>query len=94
LRGEPSAESVTAQIEAGLQEACGAKVRIGEAVGVVKRVLTHRDLSLHLYRVSGGGPARARPPYLEVRWTEAEEAADLGISTAMQRAIEMAHQEL
>ena len=80
------AESLAEAVRTGLQRACGVQIEVGEPLGVVERVLTHRDLKLHLYRVEGRGPARASEPYLEMRWTDAGEAAELGMSTAMHHA--------
>ncbi|HLL52769.1 MAG TPA: A/G-specific adenine glycosylase [Myxococcaceae bacterium] len=66
------------------------RARVGEHLGTVKRTLTHRDLELLLFRVEGATAPKALPGYRELRWASAEEAAQLGMSTAMQHALKRA----
>lgn len=73
-------------IERGLGRACGVSLRLGEPLGTVTRVLTHRDLTLHLYRVESRAMPKASEPYVEVRWVDEQQAAELGMSTAMHAA--------
>jgi adenine-specific DNA glycosylase len=65
----------------------GAKVKIAASLGVVRRTLTHRDLELHLFRVSG---ARVPKAATELRWVKPSELSSLGISTAMAAAVKAA----
>ncbi|QSQ17354.1 A/G-specific adenine glycosylase [Myxococcus landrumensis] len=73
-----------------LTAALGAGVRLESQLGTVKRQLTHRDLTLRLYRVSGPQRPSRSESFQELRWCTPTEAAALGMSTAMQRALEAA----
>ncbi|AGC43585.1 A/G-specific adenine glycosylase [Myxococcus stipitatus DSM 14675] len=73
-----------------LTAALGAGVRLESQLGTVKRQLTHRDLTLRLYRVSGPQRPSRSESFQELRWCTPAEAATLGMSTAMQRALEAA----
>jgi A/G-specific adenine glycosylase len=59
-------------------------------LGVVKRQLTHRSLSLRLLRVSGVEKPQRPVGFLELRWCSESEALALGMSTAMHKALEVA----
>lgn len=77
--------------DAMLQKLLGKKASIGPELTVLERTLTHRDLVLRLHPVQL--PKRlARPPpgYLEWRWVTQSELPTLGMSTAMQGALEEA----
>lgn len=83
--GAPEAE--TAQ---RLAEALGVPLVLEGELATVKRQLTHRALTLHLFRVHGRKrPARAAA-FAELRWCTPDEALALGMSTAMHRALEAA----
>lgn len=84
----PAVELAGRTEAAALRALLGPDVELGEALGTVKRTLTHRDLALHLFRVAGGRAPRALPGYREVRWAAPGEVAVLGMSTAMQRALD------
>ncbi|MBI5548133.1 MAG: A/G-specific adenine glycosylase [Deltaproteobacteria bacterium] len=56
----------------------------------VRRTLTHRDLSLRLFRCRPPPPEGILPGYLEQRLVGRRELASLGIATAMAQAIELA----
>ncbi len=64
-------------------------LELGAPLGQVQRTLTHRDLTLTLYPVLRGKPP-GKAHYLETRWATPAEAESLGISTAMQKALELA----
>ncbi len=72
--------------KAALAEALGEGVEIAPRVTTVKRTLTHRDLVVELYPARGEGQARVHG-YEELRWSSEEEAGQLGMSTAMVRAL-------
>ena len=73
-----------------LAAALGAEVKLEAALGTVKRQLTHRDLTLRLLRVSGPQRPTRSAAFQELRWCTPAEAAALGMSTAMQRALDAA----
>ncbi|WP_419145098.1 A/G-specific adenine glycosylase [Myxococcus stipitatus] len=73
-----------------LATALGVKLSTSGALGTVKRQLTHRDLTLRLYRVTGPQRPTRAPAFQELRWHTPAEAASLGMSTAMQRALDAA----
>ena len=76
-----------AAVEEALAETLGPGTRVLRAVGDVERTLTHRALTLSLFHVS----APARPSgagYSGLTWVEPARAARLGMSTAMQTALE------
>jgi A/G-specific adenine glycosylase len=76
--------------DARLQVLLGKKATIGPELSVLERTLTHRDLVLRLHPVQL--PKKlARPPkgYLEWRWIAPGELGALGMSTAMQGALEL-----
>lgn len=75
------------ELGARFTESLGAKVKVAERLGVVRRTLTHRDLELHLFRVTG---RRAPKAAAEVRWASARDLSGLGISTAMAEAVKAA----
>ncbi|RJS18076.1 A/G-specific adenine glycosylase [Corallococcus sp. H22C18031201] len=58
------------------------------ALGNVRRQLTHRALTLRLLRVEGPVLPRQAKSFQELRWCTPQEAEALGMSTAMQRALE------
>jgi A/G-specific adenine glycosylase len=65
----------------------GAKVRA--FLGEVERTLTHRELRIQLYSLSGQ-PGEALDGYEALRWVPEGELSAVGISTAMQKAIALA----
>jgi A/G-specific adenine glycosylase len=71
---------------------CGllGKVKVGHALGEVRRTLTHRELSLQLFSVAGARPRAVRGGVQEWRWATLAEAGTLGMSTAMQKALALA----
>ncbi|MCY1016012.1 A/G-specific adenine glycosylase [Pyxidicoccus sp. MSG2] len=73
-----------------LAAALGTEVKLEGALGTVKRQLTHRDLTLRLLRVSGPQRPTLTPAFQELRWCTPTEASALGMSTAMQRALDAA----
>ena len=80
-----------ADIPAQLSAALGKKVTLGEHLGVVQRTLTHRDLELHLFRVTGrAAPKGASGAYTDFRWVTPAEVKSLGLSTAMAKVLEQA----
>ncbi|QRN94855.1 A/G-specific adenine glycosylase [Archangium violaceum] len=75
---------------AKLAEALGVDLEVGEHLGTVRRQLTHRALSLRLLRVTGPARPSHAPAFRELRWCTPDEAASLGMSTAMHKALEAA----
>jgi A/G-specific adenine glycosylase len=85
---EPEAPDMV--VATRLSEALGVQLTAQAELGSVQRQLTHRALTLRLVRVTGRQrPARA-PAFHELRWCTPEQAGELGMSTAMQRALEAA----
>ncbi|WP_434345541.1 A/G-specific adenine glycosylase [Myxococcus virescens] len=78
------------EARARLSAALGVDVSLEGALGTVKRQLTHRDLSLRLLRVSGPRRPASTPAFQELRWCSPDDAGKLGMSTAMQRALDIA----
>ncbi|AEI65438.1 A/G-specific adenine glycosylase [Corallococcus macrosporus] len=78
------------EARARLAAALGVEVKLEGALGAVKRQLTHRDLTLRLLRVSGARRPTSPPAFQELRWCTPADAASLGMSTAMQRALDAA----
>jgi A/G-specific adenine glycosylase len=68
----------------------GLRLTLGESLGVVRRTLTHRALELHLFRANGRAMPRKALEYRELRWASLAEADALGMSTAMEKALELA----
>jgi A/G-specific adenine glycosylase len=79
-----------AALPEALTQALGAKVRLGEPLLSLRRTLTHRDLQLTLYPVTGKGTPRATGAFAEVKWLLPEEIFELGMSTAMWKALSLA----
>jgi A/G-specific adenine glycosylase len=75
---------------AKLSESLGVPVTAKAALGTVQRQLTHRALTLRLLRVSGRQRPSRAPAFHELRWCTPAQAEGLGMSTAMQRALEAA----
>jgi adenine-specific DNA glycosylase len=88
--GEIESESAATSPLAALQRAVGAEIQIVEPIGTVRRVLTHRNLRLDLYRVKGRASPKTTPAYKELRWVPPKEAAGLGMSAAMEHALRLA----
>lgn len=88
----PAAERLPgASADVLLQQLLGRRAIIGPELTVLERTLTHRDLVLRLHPVQL--PRRlGKPPqgYLEWRWVGRDELGGLGMSTAMQGALEEA----
>lgn len=78
-----------AQVLSALRGALGASIRLEAALGSVRRTLTHRDLELTLFRVTAKSEPRPGAGYQEFRWVSLAQAQNLGMSTAMQRALEL-----
>jgi A/G-specific adenine glycosylase len=87
---EVGEELPDAEAAARLSASLGAPLALESALGTVKRQLTHRDLTLRLLRVSGPQRPTRAPAFQELRWCTPAEASALGMSTAMQRALEAA----
>ncbi len=87
---ELSGRSGPSQILFALRGTLGASIRLGESLGCVRRTLTHRELELNLYDVTARSEPRPSHRYQEFRWVTPAEAQKLGMSTAMQRALELA----
>ena len=68
----------------------GLTLELGPSLGVVKRVLTHRRLELHLFRAHGRRAPKHAEGYGEFGWWSLAETEALGVSTAMQKALELA----
>ncbi|WP_224372806.1 A/G-specific adenine glycosylase [Hyalangium versicolor] len=85
---EPDAPEATAATR--LSEALGVPVTAKAELGTVQRQLTHRTLTLRLLRVTGRQRPSRAPAFHEVRWCTPAQAEGLGMSTAMQRALEAA----
>lgn len=73
--------------DATLRALLGPRLRVGRMLGELKRTLTHRELTLRLYEVSGGRPPATAAPYRELRWVGPASARRLAMSTAMQLAL-------
>jgi A/G-specific adenine glycosylase len=71
-----------------LSEALGVSVTAKAALGTVQRQLTHRALTLRLVRVSGRHRPSRAPAFHELRWCTPAQAEGLGMSTAMQKALD------
>jgi A/G-specific adenine glycosylase len=77
--------------ETALRALVGRRATVGPELSRLERTLTHRDLVLHLYPVELPARLRAAPDgYLEWRWVPREEVPALGMSSAMERALEEA----
>lgn len=57
-------------------------------VGTVRRTLTHRNLSIHVFRVELAGRSRLGG-VAESRWTRPGDLEELGVSSATRRALEL-----
>jgi A/G-specific adenine glycosylase len=83
----PSAELVpgndSAQVATALSRSLGAPVQLGEALGTIHRTLTHRKLTMNLYRVSSRAAPRTGEMYQEFQWTPPDAIGRLGMSSAM-----------
>lgn len=72
-----------------LKKLFGKRATIGPEMLVLERTLTHRDLVLRLFPVAL--PPRLKPPpdtYLEWKWVPREETHQLGMSSAMESALD------
>ncbi|MBL0692714.1 A/G-specific adenine glycosylase [Comamonas sp. JC664] len=83
-------DATDAEARARLAAALGVDVTLEAPLGTVKRQLTHRDLTLRLLRVSGPRRPTRCDAFQELRWCSAKDAEALGMSTAMQRALDTA----
>ncbi len=75
---------------ARLHQLLGANAHVAGAFATVERTLTHRDLMLFLHPVTLSKKPASLHGYLECAWVAPHELAALGISSAMQAAIERA----
>ncbi len=84
-----AAEAQKKGAQAALRALLGPGTRVGASLGTVRRTLTHRDLALSLFQADA--PARPRKgEYVELRWVRPAQAAQLGVSAAMQAALAQA----
>jgi adenine-specific DNA glycosylase len=83
----PEGEGHGAALAAGLRSGAGLRLEVGEEVGALVRVLTHRRLEMRVLACRLVG--RNAPESGRMRFTTAEEASRLPASTAMRRAIEV-----
>ncbi len=66
----------------------GPRAAIGPELHVVQRVLTHRDLSLHLHTAQLPDTLPSPPEgFLEWRWVPLEDIGALGMSSSMESAL-------
>jgi A/G-specific adenine glycosylase len=79
-----------AKILLALRGTLGPGIRVEASLGSVRRTLTHRELTLSLYRITARSEPRPSAQYQEFRWVSPADAQSLGMSTAMQRALELA----
>ena len=85
---EPDAPDAAAATR--LSEALGVSITAKATLGTVQRQLTHRALTLRLLRVSGRQRPTRAPNFHELRWCTPAQAEELGMSTAMQKALDAA----
>jgi A/G-specific adenine glycosylase len=85
---EPDAPDTVAALS--LSEALGVRLTARGELGTVQRQLTHRALTLRLLRVTGRQRPTQAPAFHELRWCTPAQVAGMGMSTAMQRALEAA----
>lgn len=85
----PSAEVTGGDPTRALNSLLG-EVKVGALLGSVRRILTHRELTLDLYEVRGVSLLPSTPRVQEWRWSTAEAARALGMSTAMAKALAVA----
>jgi A/G-specific adenine glycosylase len=78
LPSAPSTDALTALLDAP----------VGERLAIVERTLTHRDLTLHLYEVKSRATLKRLEGYPECRWVTQGDVEPLGVSAAMQAALE------
>ena len=91
----PSVETagpVVGDAEQALSAVLGVPLTLGAQLCQVERTLTHRDLALTVFAARGKGKPSARAPYAEVGWFSPAQAAELGMSTAMVKALQAALQ--
>ncbi|MBK7860645.1 MAG: A/G-specific adenine glycosylase [Archangiaceae bacterium] len=62
--------------------------KLGKHLATVERTLTHRDLVLELYATAATPPLKHLDGYTECRWVTEAETEPLGVSAAMQAALE------
>jgi len=77
------AENDSAQIATALSKSLGAPVHLGKAMGTIHRTLTHRKLTMNLYRVSSRVAPRTGETYQEFQWMPPDAVGRLGMSSAM-----------
>ncbi len=87
---EVQPEASDTDAAASLSKALGVELAAKATLGTVQRQLTHRALTLRLLRVSGRPRPTQAPAFRELRWCTPAQAAELGMSTAMHRALEAA----
>ena len=83
----PSAELApgndSGQVARALSSSLGAPVHLGQVLGTIRRTLTHRKLTMNLYRVSSRSAPRTGEMYQEFQWTPPDAVGRLGMSSAM-----------
>ncbi|HQR30394.1 MAG TPA: NUDIX domain-containing protein, partial [Anaeromyxobacteraceae bacterium] len=85
-RGGVEGGSPAGVLERGARRELGLRLRVGEEVASLTRVLTHRILELHVHRAELREGGRLDPARL--RFTTEGDASRLPASTAMRRVIE------
>jgi A/G-specific adenine glycosylase len=92
----PNVEAVPGEApEISLQRLCGQRVQVDQALGTVARTLTHRDLEIELYQgTSRAKPSKNHPLYERLEFVDPQGIDTLGISSAMQKAIESVRPKL
>ena len=83
-------EGAEEDLEGAFSQLFQVPVRRGRSVGLIKRTLTHRDLELHLFSVSGRRLPKVLEGYSEWGWLGPGAYSALGMSTAMQKAVAVA----
>ena len=81
----------TAQFTQALSERLGVVVTVGEALGTVQHVFTHRKQSTVLFEVNGNWSTLSGDGwYTELRWMTATELDTIGMSTLATKTIKVA----
>jgi len=77
----PRGAAAAQALAAGLRRQHGLAIRVGEDLGTVERVLTHRDITLQAFACTLAGTGHDPP--VEARWVGGDALDEAGLPAAM-----------
>jgi A/G-specific adenine glycosylase len=80
-------------LELGLRQSLGVRVAVGGRIGRVEHVLSHRRMTVEVYRCFLGDPDPDPTAWPAARWVRRSEAGELGLASVARKVLALAWRE-